>query len=157
MKLYLLLNTTIVFLMMFFLARKRLHVFINIVTFMLSEFIITSYFAVLSINIKAWELSEQTELVLIFYIYEVILLPFIYLWYFNLNVGIHKRWLKGILFVLLVGVLSLLEYLLVVWEVITYVDWHLWLSLLAFSMILIAIKYLQRGFVQILQREGIQD
>lgn len=157
MKLYVILNTTIVFLIVFFLARKRLHVFINIFTFMLLEFIITSYFAVLSINIKAWELSEQTELVLIFYIYEVILLSLIYLWYFNLNVGIHKMWLKGMLVFLLVGVLSSLEYLLVLWEVITYVDWHLWQSLLVFIMILMAMKCLQRGFVQILLREGIHD
>lgn len=157
MKLNLILNTTIVFLMMFILARKRLHVFINIFIFMLLEFTITSYFAILSINIKAWELPEQTELILIFYIYEVILLPFIYLWYFNLNEVIQKKWLKAMLIVVLVGVLSLLEYLLVVWEVITYINWHLWQSLLAFIMICIVMKYLQRGFIQILQREGIHD
>lgn len=157
MKLLLFFDITIIFLISFFIVRKRLHVFINIFTFMVLEFLIASYFAVLYVNLKAWEVANSTDLFYIFRIYEVILMPLLYISYFNLIDALKNRYIKFGLSIVLIGVLYGIELLLVHWKVIVYKEWHFWQSIVSLFLILLISNILQVIFGHILRKEGIQD
>lgn len=157
MKLLLFLDRMILVLVAFSMAKKRLHLFTNVFNFMLLEFIITSYFSVLSINLKDWELSDCSEFVLIFYLYEVIFLPLLYIWYFYLIVTTQKHWKKSIMTIGFIGLLLGVESILVKWKVVTYIDWQSWQSILAYATILSVSYFFQRGYEHLLRREGIRE
>ena len=156
MKLSFFLDLIIIFLIAFFTAKKRLHVLTNLFNLMVLEMLITCYFAILYINLDLWEVDNHTENFFIFRLHEVVFMPLLYIWYFNLAAQIKSRVQLLLVTEGLAGILLGSEFLLVQWEIIIYKDWHYWNSIVFFHIILLVSSILQQGFRQILQKEGIE-
>ncbi|MCJ7842474.1 hypothetical protein MUB24_16520 [Lederbergia sp. NSJ-179] len=150
-----LLNIMILLIVVFFIVKKRLNLLENLFIFMIQEFLITSYFSVLYINLKVWKITESHELFIIFRLYEIITIPLLHLTYFNLLVTIKSRLTKLIFTILFVAILYGVEFLLVKGKVIHYNEWHFWQSLLIISFVLLISYLLQLSFKQVLRKEGI--
>ncbi|MBT2215723.1 hypothetical protein KK120_07800 [Virgibacillus dakarensis] len=154
MYLLLFLYLTILFIIAFSVARKGLNVFENLFIFMVLVFLITSISAILYVNLQVWDITRTLD-VLIYRLYEVIVLPLLYLTYFNVLAAIHERLWKVAYTVFSIAVIYGTELLLVKGEIITYRDWYFWQSLIVISLVLFLTYILYRGFRRVLRREGV--
>lgn len=150
-----LLNLMIIFLIAFSIAKKRLNLPSNLFIFMIMELLITSYFAVLHINLEVWEITNDLKLFIIFRLYEMIFIPLLYVTYFNLLAAIKLHLNKCMFTIIYIAVLYGVEILLVEGKVIRYNEWHFWQSLLSISLVLF-ISYLSYlSFNHVLRKEGM--
>jgi hypothetical protein len=157
MKLLLFLIITIILLIASFIAKKRLNVLENIFILLILEFLITGYVAVLFINLKVWEIAKGRELFFIFRVYEVLLAPLFYLWYFNLLAYINVRINKALLTIFFIGTIYGVEFLIVKWKVIIYKDWSFWQSLIALTLVLLITYSLKLSLQKLFRKEGVKS
>lgn len=150
-----LLNIMILFCISFFILKKKLSLPENLFIFMIEELMITSYFSILYINLKVWVITDQIPLFIIFRLYEFIVIPLLYVMYFNLLAAIQSRFNKWLFTITYVGILYGVEFLLVLGKVIRYSGWHFWQSLILIASALLVSYILQLGFRQIIRKGGI--
>lgn len=155
MKLSTMLDASVILIITFILLKQKLHSLENIFIFFILEFVITSYCAILYINLKKWGIADNIELFIIFRVYEVIILPILFLLYFNIIHRINQL-LKCMITVFFIGILYLMEWWVRMWDVITYNNWHFWESLIVEVFILFLVSSLLRLFRNQLQKEGIK-
>lgn len=137
MKLSFFIDAAILLLLFFFLKRKKLLLQENIFLLMILEFIVTSYCAILYINLDVWTIANRTDLFILFRIYEVVVNPVIWLLYFNWLLDRVTRLSKWVLSGLVVGIQVGIEQWMRKWEVIVYRDWYIWESILVHIVVLI--------------------
>ncbi len=157
MKIALFLNSTLIFLLFLCVSKKRLHMFANIFTFMILEFLITTYFSILNVNYHLFKFPNRDDLYFIIRVFEVILLPALFIWYFNVMSSLKTRFFKIALTILLFTIFNGLDYLFVHWKVIKFLNWHYWKTLVSLLAILLITFWLQQWFRMILRKEGIKD
>jgi hypothetical protein len=129
MKLSIFIDSVILLLLFFFLKRKKLTLLENLFLLMVLEFIVTSYCAILYINLDLWSIAKRTELFILFRIYEVVVYPVIWIGYFNLFHWRDSRSYKWLLTFGAIGFQLGIEQWLRKWGAIIYRDWSLWQSL----------------------------
>lgn len=151
-----LLNTAMIFLIAFFVVKKKLNLLENLFIFIMQVFLISSCFAILHVNLNAWQIPISPKSMIIFRIYEAIIIPLLYVTYFNILATIKSRLVKMIFTIIYIFVLYGAEFLLVIGKIIIYHDWSFWQSILAISFILLISNILQRGFSHVLQKEGVK-
>ncbi|MEH7332444.1 hypothetical protein V7161_07385 [Neobacillus drentensis] len=137
--------------------KKRLHLFENIFILMILEFLVTSYCAILYINLDVWTIANETELFIIFRVYETIIYPFIWLSYFNLQPIFKSPLFKWIWTGLFVGIQSGVERWLVEWDVITYKGWPFWLSFILQTFIVLIVHLALAWYRNLMRKEGIRE
>ncbi|MGG1677933.1 hypothetical protein ACIFOT_19540 [Neobacillus sp. NRS-1170] len=157
MKLTLIIDAAIMLLVSYFIMKKRLQVFENIFILMILEFLVTSYCAILYINLDVWTVTNKTALFIIFRVYEAIIYPFIWMGYFNLLPIFKSRFFKWILTGLFAGIQSGVERWLVEWDVITYKGWHFWFSFLLQILIVSMVHLALTWYRNLLRKEGIHE
>ncbi|MBO0994640.1 hypothetical protein [Bacillus sp. SD088] len=128
----------------------------NLFIFMIQELIITSCFSVLYINLKVWEITNRIPLFIIFRLYEFIVIPLLYVMFFNLLAAIQSRFNKWLFTITYVAILYGVEFLLVQGKVIRYNGWDFWQSLFLIAVVLLISYILQFCFSQVLRKEGIR-
>ncbi|MDC3414998.1 hypothetical protein NC797_15265 [Aquibacillus sp. 3ASR75-11] len=148
---------SILLIMSFFVTKKKCNVLENIFLFCVLEFVFTSYFAILYINHNFWEITKSIEWFIAFRIYEVIIVPLLYMFYYNLIPKLQTKLSKVVYTLLFVGILYGNEYILVKWGVIVYSNWNAWQSILFLSIILTSVYFLLLGFRHILKIEGVSQ
>lgn len=154
MKLSIFIDVALVLVISFFVKQKKLRTLENLLVFMVLEFLVSSYCAILYINIDVWGLAKDPELFIIFRIYEAIVNPFIWLWYFQLLPSMDSRFTKWMVTGAFVGIQWAVEKWLFRWEVIINKDWHFWQCILV-QFLVLSITYLsQSWYGKILQKEG---
>ena len=158
LKVVIILNLIFFLLMAFFIKKKQLHPFENLFLLFMLEFMITSYVGILYVNLQVWDISEKVHLYLIFRLNQVILTPLLYLWAFNL-VGSKKRNKLEIIKISTVFILLIyfLEFLLVRWKIIEYINWHAWQSILILSFMMFLSYLLLLSFRKRLSKEGVHE
>ncbi|OLS33976.1 hypothetical protein BTR25_23535 [Bacillus sp. MRMR6] len=149
-------DAAIILLVVYCIKKKKLHLLESILIIFVLEMVITSYCAILHINLKLWEVSVEPSLNAVFRIYESIISPVIWLLYFNLLADLEKRMTKFFLVVLVICIQVGVEQWLVVLKVIWYLDWQIWQSILVQILVLTSTSLLHIGYQKILQREGIE-
>jgi hypothetical protein len=149
-------DATIILLIAYFIKKKKLHLLESIFIIFVLEMLITSYCAILHINLELWEVSEKPSLNVVFRIYESIISPVIWLFYFNLLPDVQKRITRFFLVVLFICIQVAVEQWLVALKVIWYLDWQIWKSILVQFTVFISIRLLHNVYRKILQREGIE-
>lgn len=153
MKLSLFIDVSVILLISVVMFKKKLPLLENIFIVMILEFLVSSYCAILYINLDVWEVANGTELFIIFRVYEAIMNPFIWLLYFNLLPMMVSRMSKSIVTLFFVGVQYAVEQWLVRWGVITYRGWHFWQSLFVQLMVLAITSLCLMLYRRILQKE----
>jgi hypothetical protein len=108
----------------------------NIFLLMILEFFVTSYCAIIYINLDDWSIAKGTELFIIFRIYEVVMYPVIWIGYFNLLYWKSSRTYQWLLTLGTIGIQIGIEQWLRKWGVITYRDWSLVQSMLIQMLVL---------------------
>ncbi|GGB46412.1 hypothetical protein F3157_10750 [Virgibacillus dakarensis] len=146
---------TILYIIAFSVSGKKLNVFENLFIFMVLEFLITSFSAILYVNLQVWDITGSLELFFVYRLYEVIVLPLLYLTYFNLLAAIRGRLWKVMFTFFSIAVIYGTELLLVKGEIIAYRDWSFWQSLIVISLVLFSTYILYRWFRRVLRKEGI--
>jgi hypothetical protein len=136
MKLSIFIDVVILLLLFFFLKRKKLHLHENIFLLMILEFLVTSYCAIIYINLDHWSIAKRTELFIIFRVYEVVMYPVIWIGYFNLLYWKSSRTYQWLLTLGTIGIQAGIEQWLRKWGVIIYRDWSLLQSLLIQMLVL---------------------
>jgi hypothetical protein len=149
-------DAAIILLIAYFIKKKKLHLLESIFIIFVLEMLITSYCAILHINLEFWEVSEKPSLNAVFRIYESIISPVIWLFYFNLLSDLEKRITKALLVVLFISIQVAVEQWLVAMDVIWYLDWHIWQSIMVQFCVFVAIIVFHNLYRKILQREGIE-
>jgi hypothetical protein len=149
-------DAAIILLIAYFIKKKKFHLLERIFIIFVLEMLITSYCAILHINLEFWEVSEKPSLNAVFRIYESIISPVIWLLYFNLLPGVEKRITKVFLGVLVISVQVAVEQWLVALKVIWYLDWQIWQSIIVQFCVFVAICVFHNLYRKILQREGIE-
>ncbi|MDN3019599.1 hypothetical protein PH210_25880 [Paenibacillus sp. BSR1-1] len=157
MKLTLIIDAAIILLVSYYIMKKRLHLFENIFILMILEFLVTSYCAILYINLDVWTIANDTELFIIFRVYETIIYPFIWLSYFNLQPFFKSALSKWIWTGLFVGIQSVVERWLVEWDVITYKGWPFWLSFILQTLIVLIVHLALAWYRNLMRKEGIPE
>lgn len=150
-----LLNIIILFFITFSIVKKRLGLLENLFIFMVQELLITSYFAVLYINLKVWEITNSIKLFIIFRLSEFLVIPLLYVMYFNLLAAIQSHFNKSLFTITYIAILYGVEFLLVQGKVIRYNGWDFWHSLLSIAFVLLISSILQFCFRRVLRKEGI--
>lgn len=156
MKLVIFLDITILLILFIILFKKTLHIMENIFIILVLELFFSIYYAILSTNTKVWSLSKTKELIIIFRLLEVFVMPLMILLYLNLLAIIKDSKKRFIFSILYVFILYLIENLLVQWRVINYIDWNMWQSIIAITVLLFVSTLLQKGFMGIMKREEIR-
>ncbi|GAA0479823.1 hypothetical protein GCM10008986_00330 [Salinibacillus aidingensis] len=137
-------------------TKKTLNVLENSFMYLVLVFFVTGYTAVYYINLKLWSVADDPQLFLILRLYELIMIPLLCLWYFNL-VEVCKTWLSRIvLTILMTGILGIVQLIMTYWEVIQYKNWQFWQSIVTFVVLLIVVRLLHVWFQSKLQKEGIK-
>ncbi|WP_223593922.1 hypothetical protein [Neobacillus bataviensis] len=157
MKLTLIIDAAIMLLVSYFIMKKRLYLFENIFILMILEFLVTSYCAILYINLDVWTIANETEPFIIFRVYEAIIYPFIWLSYFNLLPIFKSRFSKWIWTGLFVGIQSGAERWMVEWDVITYKGWPFWLSFILQILIVLMVHLALAWYRNLLRKERIRE
>ncbi|MBS4174371.1 hypothetical protein [Bacillus sp. FJAT-49736] len=146
MKLAFFMDIIMICLICFFLMKNKRNRLDNLFILMMVEFISICYYATVYINLDAWTIGKSTELFIIFRLYEIILNPLIVLFYFNLLPKVKGIWMEIGVSILFLGILFGVECWLVNWDVIRYIGWQSWMSLLAFALGLFILTMLFRGY-----------
>ncbi|MGG3466180.1 hypothetical protein ABES02_01130 [Neobacillus pocheonensis] len=154
MKLTIIIDVAILLLASFCIKKKRLHLFENLFILMILEFLVTSYCAILYINLDVWTVTNETVPFIIFRIYEAIIWPFVWLLYLNLLPNMKSRFSKWILTGIFVGIQSGIERWLVEWEVITYKDWPFWHSIILQVLVITLVNMALSWYRNLLRKEG---
>ncbi len=155
MQLLLFLNLTIIVLIAFFSTHKNLNILENIFLFLFIELIFNSYIAVLYINFSNWEIGASKDSTIIFRLWELVLVPLLYVWYFNFVATFKRKFVKLYITLFFIGSIYMLELLLARLKVITYKNWQPELSILCISLILLLTYFLKHLFHNRLRNEGI--
>jgi hypothetical protein len=155
MELSIFISLTIFLVLSFIVKKLKLTLFENLFLYIMLEFLMTSYCAILYINVDVWTVANKTGLFIIFRLYEAIVYPVVWLWYFNLKPQSGSKRSKWMLAVLFVGIVCVVEKVLVLLDVITYKNWQVWQSVLVQILILLASSFLLTWFQTILKKEGI--
>ncbi|MBB2482572.1 hypothetical protein H5P36_20585 [Bacillus sp. APMAM] len=132
MKLAFFIDVWMIGLISFCLLKKKRNKLENLFILMIAEFVFSCYYAILYINLDVWTIGKSAELFIIFRLYEVLLTPLLFLLYFNMLPMVKKQLTKICLTALLIGILLGVECWLVLWNVIIYINWQAWKSLLVF-------------------------
>lgn len=157
MKLVTFVVITILLILFIFFLKKSLHILDNIFIILFLEYFFTNYYAILSTNTNVWGLSNTKELLIIFRLLEVFVMPLMILGYLNI-VTLMSDFKKRLLFsIFYVVILYSIEYLLVQWKVIIYNDWSIWKSILVITILLFVSTLLHKGFNRITKREEILE
>lgn len=156
MKLTIIIDVAIILLVSFFILKKRLHLFENIFILMVLELLVTSYCAILYINLDVWTVTNDTELFIIFRVYEAVLYPFIWLWYLNLLPIMKSRLTSWLLTGVFVGVQCGVERWMTVWNVITYKGWPFGLSFIVQILVVVIVNMTLSWYRNLLRKEGIR-
>ncbi|SET35798.1 hypothetical protein SAMN05421676_104158 [Salinibacillus kushneri] len=154
MKLIITIIFTLILLMASVIAKKKLNALENSFLYMLIFFCVTGYTAIYYINLKVWSISEETDLFIIYRIYEFII-PLICLWYFNLLNTFRSLYKKSLILLLFLGVLLIIQRVMIYWDVISYNKWAYWQTILTYLVLLVVIRFLHLLFKHLLQKEGI--
>ncbi|WP_413306804.1 hypothetical protein AA0X95_06440 [Bacillus sp. 1P10SD] len=155
MELSIFISLTIFLVLSFVVKKQKLTLFENMFLYIIVEFMMTSYCAILYINLDVWHVANKTGLFIIFRIYEAIVYPAIWLWYFNLHPQRVSMLSRLLLTVLFVGIECVVEQGLVRLGVISYKDWQVWQSVLVQIFVLGLTTVLLTWFQAILKKEGI--
>ncbi|MGG3564932.1 hypothetical protein ABES03_25360, partial [Neobacillus rhizosphaerae] len=155
MELSIFISLTIFLLLSFIVKKQKLTLFENIFLYIIVEFMVTSYCAILYINVDVWHVANKAGLFIIFRIYEAIVYPAIWLWYFNLHPQRVAKLSRLLLAFLFVGIECVVEKALVLLGVIIYKDWQVWQSVLVQILVLVMTSVLLTWFQTILKKEGI--
>lgn len=85
MELTIFIDAAIILLLSFFMLKRKINPLVNFFTFMILEFLITTYSSFLTVNLSLWKISDDIALFIIYRIYVVIVTPFytycISMWY----------------------------------------------------------------------------
>jgi len=153
MKLTMTIDAAILLLVSFFIMKKRLHLFENLFILMILEFLVTSYCAILYINLDVWAVTNGTQLFIIFRVYEAIIYPVVWLLYLNWLPIMESRLSKWILSGSFVGIQSAVELWLVEWNVITYKDWPFWYSIIVQILVISIVHMALSWYRNLLRKE----
>lgn len=148
MKLPIFIDVAIILLISFFMLKKKLNPIANFFIIMILEFLVTTYSSFLTVNLNLWKISDDVGLFIIYRIYVVIVIPFLYLLYFNIVLRSERQINKWIISALFSGVLYVLEYCLKIWRVITYENWNYWGSFII-QLLILSIVYILLMFFHI--------
>lgn len=146
MKLSFFIDVWMIGLISFCLLKRKRNKLENLFILLMAEFLSTCYFAVLYINLDVWTIAKSVELFIIFRLYEVLLIPLLFLFYFNLLAIVEKQLAKMGLTVLFIGILLGVECWLVTWNVIIYTNWQVWKSMLVFLFMTVIFSVLIKGY-----------
>ena len=146
MKLAFFIDVWMIGLISFYLMKKKRNQLENIFIIMMVEFVFSCYYAILYINLDVWTIGKSAELFIIFRLYEVLVTPLLFLFYFNLLPIVKKNLTKMGLTVLFMGILLGVECWLVAWNVIIYTNWQAWKSLLGFVFTTVLLSILLKGY-----------
>jgi len=140
--------------MIFVLKKKKLHIYENVFLYFVIVFLITTYYAILYVNIEVWEVSSKNSYFFIFRVVQLITLPLFLTWYFNILGQVRTLYIKGAFSLFVVAIAYVLEYILVQFKVIIYKDWSWWQSLVFIVLILLLTNLFYKVFRNILRKEG---
>ena len=140
--------------MTFVLKKKKLHIYENVFLYFVIVFLITTYYAILYVNIEVWEVSSKNSYFFIFRVVQLITLPLFLTWYFNILGQVRTLYIKGAFSLFVVAIAYVLEYILVQFKVIIYKDWSWWQSLVFIVLILLLTNLFYKVFRNILRKEG---
>jgi len=153
MELVLFLNFTILLLLLYCLINKKLHPLESIFIILIVEFIISTYFAIVTVNKEFIEISNKSYLLILFRVHEVITLPIIILLYFNGYALLKTKIMKWFSNVLIIVLLILIEEVIKYWEGITYLQWNVWRSGLFYIFLVLTTSVLLKAYSTILRKE----
>ncbi|WP_226037776.1 hypothetical protein [Aquibacillus saliphilus] len=157
MELILIINISVILLIAFFVLNKKVSTLENIFLLLISEFVFSSYCAIIDINFDLWMIDSRMNFFINFKIFEIIILPLLIISYFNLITLFTLWWKKFIFLLVAIAVFYSLEWLLVKWSVITYKDWHPVQSLMAYAIILGLVYISYVVFRRVLMKDGVMD
>ncbi|WP_407270947.1 hypothetical protein [Radiobacillus sp. PE A8.2] len=153
MKLWIAITVCLILTITNIVMRKRLSVLENLLSLMVIEFIATSYFAILVVNLSVWKIDQQMNNYIIFLLFEVIVAPVLILIFYNVFL-VASKLNKLLLMILKVSILCAIEYLLVHSGVITFQGWQYWQSFLGYLIMMCLGGLLLIAFRIVTLREG---
>ncbi|QHS22412.1 hypothetical protein GWK91_05345 [Virgibacillus sp. MSP4-1] len=149
-------NVSLLLLIASISTKKTLNILENSFLYLVLVFFVTGYTAVYYINLKLWSVADDPQLFLILRLYEVVMIPVLCLWYFNL-LEVCKSWgSKGVLTTFMTGILGMVQLVMTNWGVIQYKNWQFWQSIVTFLVLLLVVRMLHVWFQSKLLKEGIK-
>lgn len=148
-------NLSIVLLIAFIATKKKLTILENIFMILLLEFILSSYYAVLYVNLGLWEVSKESGLYACFVLYEIAVVPIVYMFYYNKVVFMKSVWIKMTFTIVTIGAIYIAEVLLIYMGVVTYKSWYMWQSLVGIFLLIVLFGFILYGFQLLLKWEGV--
>ncbi|WP_138417536.1 hypothetical protein [Aquibacillus sediminis] len=156
MELWITINLTTLLVITFFVTKKQLSIFENIYLFLVLEFWITSYYSSIYATFSLVDIaSSNKDQSVTFILYEIILLPLLYLSLFNLQKIITSRFKKVVLSFFFLFLAIGFERILVNAEVIQYTGWNIGYSSIVLLIGLVGTLFLWLGFRRVLVNEGV--
>jgi hypothetical protein len=139
----------------FFSLKKLTPLLTLIFLWLVIEFSFTSFISVIVDNAKLWEVGKNPKDFVIFRVVEVVVIPLLMLFY--LEILNYIKVLKVRIIFTLTWILLLfgMEYSLVKFKVMKYVNWQIGWSFVTWFLFLMFIFMIQLLFNKILKKEGV--
>lgn len=155
MKLSLFISITLIIIITYSVVKRNLHIYE--ISFIWMSLICTfaAVIQILQTNIKGLKIIGNIETVFTVWIVSLFLIPLIIIGCLDLLSGEKSLKNKIILFIMSITFLIGIEYSLVYLKIFKYFKIKLWQSVIFWSLCILGMYILQRGFRKICRREGM--
>jgi|GEM_PF-2494832 len=152
----LLIMTTMV-IIVFIITKPKQNGLLNIFIFLCVEFLVSTIFSILLINLRIWGTPGGNVSPIDFKVYEVWTLPFLYLLFFQYFLRTNRFYKKASYIVIFILFLSSFEFFLIQMNILTHNKGGYGPSIIS-HLITITITFLFAKLYQsLLHKEGVHD
>jgi hypothetical protein len=154
MKLALSICIGVILIILFFVTPSKLNSIVNIFLFLCLEFLISTFYSLLYINLGIWKISQQAIDYLTFQTYELIILPFSFLIFINYFLMMKSNTKRSALILFFLFMLLMAEQFFIHFEILNRQKGIL-PSVVGYTLVFIISLLLIKIFQHLLRKEGI--
>jgi hypothetical protein len=148
------LSATLILLIFYAVAPKRLHLFEILFCWMVFLFLHGTVMAHAMLNYKTIQLNPNIYLVWTFFFNRFLLMPLLIVWLMDLYSSIRSFIIKSILTVVFISFLVGIEFSSDRLQIIRHVEnWRVWWSIIIWVSLILSVYILMRWFRNILKKE----
>lgn len=134
--------------------KKNLHVYESWLMFIVISFFHSTKVQIMYLNSQKLIVPKKTDLVIVFWMLIIILVPIITVWYLELLYWFHSFIMKALLTLICISILLGMEKIAILFKVLNYANGMVSTSFLYWILLVVGSIFIQRLFRKFILKEG---
>jgi len=153
----LLLIITTMIIIVFIITKPKQNGLLNIFIFLCVEFLVSTIFSILLVNLSVWGTPGGNVSPIDFQIYEVLTLPFLYLLFFQYFLRTNPFYKKGLYSLIFIIFLIAIEFFLIQMNILSHNRWGYGPSIISHFITVTITLLAAKLYQSLLHKEGVHD